>query len=153
LKAARFHYVENSFTLQREQRKAFGVRINEDVYKNAAELPPIIEAKSEDGLSMSWHTHFMTIPDGPLLLVANEFFDTLPIYKFEYTRKGWHEVVIDIEMKDHAKFKLTLAQTSAVAVIFPLQAGGGIAENVVGVPKDPTVGTRVEMYAILLTVP
>jgi NADH dehydrogenase [ubiquinone] 1 alpha subcomplex assembly factor 7 len=38
-----------------------------------------------------WHECFATVPAGPLLLVANEFFDALPIRQFERTEAGWSE--------------------------------------------------------------
>jgi len=40
----------------------------------------------------SWHDHVDTLPtDGPLLIVANEFFDALPIRQYVATDDGWRE--------------------------------------------------------------
>ena len=34
----------------------------------------------------TWHARFDDVPEGPLLLVANEFFDALPVRQFERPR-------------------------------------------------------------------
>ncbi|HEY2890281.1 MAG TPA: SAM-dependent methyltransferase [Dongiaceae bacterium] len=42
----------------------------------------------------SWHDSFSEIPEGPLLLVANEFFDALPVHQFVLGPKGWQERMV-----------------------------------------------------------
>lgn len=42
-------------------------------------------------LSPVWHTTLESLPDGPLILVANEFLDALPIRQFLHTPEGWQE--------------------------------------------------------------
>ncbi len=39
----------------------------------------------------TWHKGIDTLPDGPAIVIANEFFDALPIHQFEYTEHGWLE--------------------------------------------------------------
>jgi NADH dehydrogenase [ubiquinone] 1 alpha subcomplex assembly factor 7 len=41
-----------------------------------------------------WHAAFAEIPAGPLLLVANEFFDALPLHQFELRPEGWRERMV-----------------------------------------------------------
>jgi len=41
-----------------------------------------------------WITDFDKIGEGPLLVIANEFFDALPIRQFMRASDGWHERVI-----------------------------------------------------------
>lgn len=36
------------------------------------------------------------LPDGPLFLIANEFFDALPVRQFERTEEGWAERVVGL---------------------------------------------------------
>ncbi|MDY0883888.1 class I SAM-dependent methyltransferase [Dongia soli] len=38
-----------------------------------------------------WHETLDTVPAGPAILIANEFFDALPIHQFEMTSSGWRE--------------------------------------------------------------
>jgi NADH dehydrogenase [ubiquinone] 1 alpha subcomplex assembly factor 7 len=44
----------------------------------------------------TWHERFDEVPAGPLLLVANEFFDALPVRQFEKTEHGWRERMVGL---------------------------------------------------------
>jgi NADH dehydrogenase [ubiquinone] 1 alpha subcomplex assembly factor 7 len=44
----------------------------------------------------TWHERFDEVPAGPMLLVANEFFDALPVRQFEKTAHGWRERMIGL---------------------------------------------------------
>ena len=44
----------------------------------------------------TWHERFEEVPGGPLLLVANEFFDALPVRQFEKTARGWAERMVGL---------------------------------------------------------
>jgi NADH dehydrogenase [ubiquinone] 1 alpha subcomplex assembly factor 7 len=61
---------------------------------------------------VTWHTAFSSVPAGPLLLVANEFLDALPIHQFERTREGWHERLVTVDAATGA-FAFTLSPTGA----------------------------------------
>ncbi len=43
------------------------------------------------GEEVIWHDQVATLPQSPLFLVANEFFDALPIRQFQRTATGWAE--------------------------------------------------------------
>jgi SAM-dependent MidA family methyltransferase len=46
----------------------------------------------------SWHEDLATLPaDRPLLVVANEFFDALPVRQLIRTARGWHERLVGHE--------------------------------------------------------
>lgn len=43
-----------------------------------------------------WHNDLDELPEtGPLLVIANEFFDALPIRQIQRTAAGWHEIMVD----------------------------------------------------------
>ena len=42
----------------------------------------------------TWHERFETVPPGPVLVIANEFFDALPIRQFERIGETWRERVV-----------------------------------------------------------
>ena len=44
----------------------------------------------------AWHDRFDDVPPGPALLVANEFFDALPVRQFEKDRRGWRERMVGL---------------------------------------------------------
>lgn len=74
LNAATLHLVETSPRLRAQQHTALA----------SAPLRP------------EFHDTLDTLPGGPVLLVANEFFDALPIHQFLRTQDGWHERVIGL---------------------------------------------------------
>jgi SAM-dependent MidA family methyltransferase len=43
------------------------------------------------GRPVTWHTRFADVPDGSLIVVANEFLDALPIRQFVKVETGWAE--------------------------------------------------------------
>ncbi|WP_323993282.1 SAM-dependent methyltransferase [Nguyenibacter sp. L1] len=40
---------------------------------------------------VAWHAHLADVPEGPSILLANEFLDALPIRQFVRTADGWDE--------------------------------------------------------------
>ncbi|MEO1152658.1 MAG: SAM-dependent methyltransferase [Pseudomonadota bacterium] len=44
-----------------------------------------------------WHDSLATLPDAPLYLVANEYFDALPVRQFRRGPAGWAETVVGLE--------------------------------------------------------
>jgi len=65
------------------------------------EVSPVMRALQRaalDGIAnpppVRWHDRLAELPDGPMLLIANEFFDALPIHQFLATPEGWRERMI-----------------------------------------------------------
>jgi len=61
--------------------------------------PPLRERQRRllSDYSPTWHESASTLPDAPLFLVANEFFDALPIRQFRRDPKGWCEHQIGVK--------------------------------------------------------
>ena len=53
--------------------------------------------KEKLGSDVTWHGSIASIPDGPLLLIANEFFDAIPIRQFEKRHGKWLERCVGAE--------------------------------------------------------
>ncbi len=53
-----------------------------------------IQAQELSQYDVAWHDHFADVPAGPLLLIANEFFDALAIRQFECHENFWHERLV-----------------------------------------------------------
>jgi NADH dehydrogenase [ubiquinone] 1 alpha subcomplex assembly factor 7 len=85
--ALRVHLVETSPVLRRRQGEA---------------LAPALQ-----GGEPVWHDSFATVPDGLLLVIANEFFDALPIRQFVKTPHGWTERLVDVD-PDGGGFRMVL---------------------------------------------
>jgi len=76
IQAADIWLVETSGRLRHEQKKRLKLHKEADI---------------------TWVDRFGDIPNTPTLIVANEFFDCLPIRQFEKTTLGWHERMVGID--------------------------------------------------------
>ncbi|MBS0549065.1 MAG: SAM-dependent methyltransferase [Proteobacteria bacterium] len=54
------------------------------------------QAEALAAFTPQWHERFDAVPAGPLLLVANEFFDALPVRQFHRTDSGWRERMVGL---------------------------------------------------------
>ncbi len=66
------------------------------------EISPTLRAAQEQALGAAgpdhaptWHTALGEVPLGPSIIIANEFFDALPVRQFERTEEGWRERLVD----------------------------------------------------------
>ena len=50
-----------------------------------------VQGRSLSGYTPRWHDDVSGLPDGPAIIIANEFFDALPIAQLVRTAAGWHE--------------------------------------------------------------
>ncbi|MFQ5785531.1 MAG: class I SAM-dependent methyltransferase [Alphaproteobacteria bacterium] len=85
------------------------------------ETSPALRAVQERtfaGVDVRWHDGLADVPEGPLLLVANELFDALPIHQFVRLPGAWRERLVDAD-PDSGRFRFVLAPgpTPAVALL------------------------------------
>jgi NADH dehydrogenase [ubiquinone] 1 alpha subcomplex assembly factor 7 len=74
----------------------------EAVSLHLIEISPVLEAQQERTLEpltipMVWHLELSDVPDGPAIIIANEFFDALPIKQSIKHDDGWHERQVGID--------------------------------------------------------
>ncbi|WP_417686468.1 class I SAM-dependent methyltransferase [Roseibium sp.] len=86
--AAKLTLVEMSPTLRKSQQKTL----------------------ARSPLAPAFADRFQDIPEGPLLLVANEFFDALPIHQFVRTGNGWRERMVGLNEANELTFGIGNAQ-------------------------------------------
>ncbi len=67
------------------------------------------ETLSEHRTRISWHDAFDGIPDGLLLLAANELFDAIPIRQFVKTETGFRERMVGLDHNDELTFVAGIA--------------------------------------------
>ena len=101
-KAARIHLVETSPALRARQKAAL------------AHEKPV------------WHDALGTVPRGPMLAVANEFFDALPIRQFVRRSGVWRERVIALA---EGGDEFTMVDGPEVQVAAPAAGEGAILER------------------------
>lgn len=112
--AVRLHLVETSPALRQQQQAA----LRRSVW---GERP------------CQWHDSLETVADGPMILLANEFFDALPIEQWQATAEGWQERRV---MWDDAQrrfvFCLAPPLTAAAQAALVCELGPAFAAPTVG---------------------
>jgi NADH dehydrogenase [ubiquinone] 1 alpha subcomplex assembly factor 7 len=104
LAALTLHLVESSRSLRAEQAARLGV-------------------PQPGGAAPAWHESLAEVPaDGPLLLVANEFFDALPVHQLVRQGGGWRERGVGLDAEGRLCFVL-LPAGPAAALLPPGAAG------------------------------
>lgn len=88
LAAARVHLVETSPVLKDRQRQAL------------------------TGIDVEWQDDIAALPSGPMILIANEFFDALPIRQFVRDGRGWRERLVGLGDDGGLRFVLSPAQAA-----------------------------------------
>lgn len=94
IKGAHLNLVETSPRLRQIQSRTMA----------KSPLPPAFRDRIQD------------VPEGPLILVANEFFDALPIHQFVRTPEGWQERRIGLTDTGALTFGIGAARLSGDAV-------------------------------------
>ena len=64
------------------------------------------QALAPAGVPLAWHDRLETLPDGPLIVLANEFFDALPVFQAVRAATGWHERVVGLDGEGRLAFGL-----------------------------------------------
>jgi NADH dehydrogenase [ubiquinone] 1 alpha subcomplex assembly factor 7 len=65
------------------------------------EISPRMQAIQKERLAVlgepvQWHADLAEVPGGPSIMIANEFFDALPVHQAIQQADGWHERVIGV---------------------------------------------------------
>jgi NADH dehydrogenase [ubiquinone] 1 alpha subcomplex assembly factor 7 len=89
-----------------EFRKALAVHL--------VETSPVLRQRQQETLAdldapMFWHDSVSEVPAGPAIVLANEFFDALPIHQAIKQCDGWHERVIALDRDGDLTFGLAPA--------------------------------------------
>jgi NADH dehydrogenase [ubiquinone] 1 alpha subcomplex assembly factor 7 len=97
LDAIDLHLVETSPVLVERQRKALA---------HAAVAP-------------TWRTRLEDVPEGPAIVLANEFFDALPVRQYVRGHGGWRERLVGLDAKEELIFAAAPEPEPAIAVDAP----------------------------------
>ncbi|UYV79578.1 NDUFAF7 [Cordylochernes scorpioides] len=86
------HIVEVSEKLRKEQKRKLG-------YNRRLEL-------SKYKVPIKWYSSLDEVPKAFSFIVANEFFDALPINKFHKQDGEWYEMLVDVDNLDRFRYVL-----------------------------------------------
>ena len=101
------------------------------------ETSPVLRAAQEislEGQQAIWHERIEDLPESPVIVIANEFFDALPIRQFQATEDGWHERLVDADEKG---FHLVLSPQATPGDVITNAAPGDIFE--ISPPREAAV--------------
>ena len=79
------------------------------VVLHLVEINPVLQAQQERaleplGVPIFWHAALADVPGGPAIIIANEFFDALPVNQAIKTQQGWHERQVGIDRAGNLAF-------------------------------------------------
>ena len=73
----------------------------QSLHVHLVEINPVLREKQRATLSgarsISWHDSIDDVPEGPAVILANEYFDVLPIHQVVKRETGWHERVVNLD--------------------------------------------------------
>ena len=90
------------------------------------EISPALRERQREALGnreAAWLDNVGQLPEAPMLLIANEFFDALPVRQFEQTGEGWAERVVALDGDGRLTFALA-APSPANRVLIPAALRG-----------------------------
>ena len=91
------------------------------------ETSPVLRDKQTAALGASpcptrWHASIDTLPEGPMLVIANEFFDALPVRQHIRTPRGWCERLVGLAETGSLAFGLAAEPETRMTLAAPLGA-------------------------------
>jgi SAM-dependent MidA family methyltransferase len=99
-----------------------------------------VQAETLRGYQPNWIAQIDALPDQPLFLIANEFFDALPIHQYQRTQGQWHERLIGLQA-DHLAFGIA-----------PDPTNGGPGPQFAGEPEGTVVETCPQARPYMATI-
>ncbi|XP_071752889.2 protein arginine methyltransferase NDUFAF7, mitochondrial isoform X1 [Centroberyx gerrardi] len=135
------HLVEVSPALSRIQAECLTGNQNQEA--DSEDEPVYRRGETSGGLPVCWYRRIDDVPAGFSIYLAHEFFDALPIHKFQRTEKGWREVMVDIDPEKPDQLRFVLLPSPTLASSTLIQAD----EKRVHVEVCPEGGVIVQQLA------
>jgi NADH dehydrogenase [ubiquinone] 1 alpha subcomplex assembly factor 7 len=104
------------------------------------ETSPGLRRRQREALAghrVQWHDRIETVPRQPMLVIANEFFDALPVHQLIRTKLGWRERLV-AGGEDGLHFVLSQTQPPAASLL------------ALGVQRRAPLGAVAEIQPALL---
>jgi SAM-dependent MidA family methyltransferase len=99
------------------------------VVVHLVEVSPALERRQRQTLNgldvpLLWHRSLEEVPAGPAIVVANEFFDALPVSQAVKQEDGWHERLVGIDAGGGFVFSLAPAALAHFDTTLPAPVRG-----------------------------
>lgn len=105
---------------------------HESVTLHLVETNPVLRQAQQTALGAfepMWHARVADLPPGPLLLVANEFFDALPIDQYIFAKGAWHERRVGLAKNQEGGEEFVFTVGPPAERVFPPGSEGAIRED------------------------
>jgi SAM-dependent MidA family methyltransferase len=114
--AARVHLIEISPPLREVQRQTLAssprrvedappARRREPTQLSVSDRPGVTDPRLHgDEVAIQWHESIERVPEGPAIVIANEFLDALPIRQLVFADDAWRERVVDVDARGGLQF-------------------------------------------------
>lgn len=129
-------------TLTRDMLRAMAIvpGLRETLSVHLVETSPVLrQAQARmlgaSGAQPSWHADIGEVPPGPMLLVANEFFDALPIRQFVRRADGWHERLVGLDSDGRLAFGLASQAVAEITARAPEDTVLELAPHGIGIMR------------------
>src|SRR3954451_17035984 len=87
------------------------------------EINPVLHEKQKTALSgvrnVHWHRSIDEVPPGPAIMLANEYFDVLPVHQVVRRATGWHERTVEIDANGRLAFGVAGEPMPRFEVLLP----------------------------------
>lgn len=99
-----------------------------------------------NNITVNWYKQLSDVPKARSFYVAHEFFDALPIHKFQKVGGNWREVLIDIDesetSENHLRFVLAPTDTAASQLLLKV-APDDVRDHIEICPDGGTIVTEL----------
>jgi SAM-dependent MidA family methyltransferase len=93
------------------------------LHVHLVEINPVLRDKQKATLSgvrnIQWHDDIDSVPEGPSIILANEYFDVLPIHQAVRQADGWHERTVEIDSSGRLVFGAAAEPIQRFEVLLP----------------------------------
>jgi len=77
-------------------------------------------SRDGDRVAIAWHEAMREVPEGPAIVIANEFLDALPIRQLMFADGAWHERVVDWDAHGGLRFAVGPVTTLGTHMLEPV---------------------------------
>jgi SAM-dependent MidA family methyltransferase len=101
------------------------------------------------GVAPQWHKGLEEVPDGPSIILANEFFDALPVHQAVKQEDGWHERVVTVDADGKFTLGEQLSPLTQIDRLWPSQIRNALVGDIFEWRTDSValeIGRRVARF-------
>jgi NADH dehydrogenase [ubiquinone] 1 alpha subcomplex assembly factor 7 len=137
LVASTVHLIETSVPLRTIQQETLGSNLVVSLSNHGDGSAAVLRQAQHEGgsrdwrahdVSVEWHEAMDQVPEGPAIVIGNEFLDALPIRQLVFVDGAWRERVVGIDARGALRFAAGPRVTGGTEVLETTMPPGAIVE-------------------------